>query len=43
MANVQLHTQAPDFVLKDFRGQAVTLSDFRGDRHVLLVLNRGFL
>jgi mycoredoxin-dependent peroxiredoxin len=30
-------TTAPDFTLKDQNGQPVTLSDFRGDRTVLLV------
>jgi peroxiredoxin len=34
---------APDFTLADTNGQAVTISDFRGDRHVVLVFNRGFM
>ena len=29
--------QAPDFTLKDQNGQRVTLSDYRGDKNVLLV------
>ncbi len=33
---------APDFTLTDTRGQNVTLSAFQGNRHVVLVLNRGF-
>jgi peroxiredoxin len=37
-----LDTPAPDFTLVDFTGREVTLSDFRGSRHVLLVFNRGF-
>jgi peroxiredoxin len=33
---------APEFELEDFSGNLVRLSDFRGERHVLLVFNRGF-
>jgi peroxiredoxin len=36
-------TTAPDFTLTDTQGQSVTLSSYRGDRHVVLVFNRGFL
>ena len=43
MAIVRLNTPAPDFALKDFLGQTVRLSDFRGKSHVLLVFNRGFI
>jgi peroxiredoxin len=35
-------TMAPDFVLPDYRGRMVRLSDFRGRQHVVLVFNRGF-
>ena len=42
MARVKLNTQAPDFTLTDFRGQSVSLNDFRGEKHVVLVFNRGF-
>lgn len=42
MPKVELHTQAPDFALEDFRGQMVRLTDYRGQKHVVLVLNRGF-
>lgn len=34
--------EAPDFALKDTEGRTVRLSDFRGDKHVVLVFNRGF-
>jgi len=43
MAKIQTHTLAPDFTLPDFQGNTVTLSDFRGTKHVILVFNRGFL
>ena len=34
---VEVGSQAPDFTLKDYNNQAVTLSSFRGDKPVLLV------
>ncbi len=39
---VQINTPAPGFTLDDFRGRAVSLSDFGGEKHVFLVFNRGF-
>ncbi|MGC8838465.1 MAG: redoxin domain-containing protein [Anaerolineae bacterium] len=42
MPRVDLNTPAPDFALQDFRGKTVRLSDYRGRKRVLLVLNRGF-
>jgi peroxiredoxin len=42
MPKVSLNTPAPDFTLKDYQGETVRLSDFRGKSHVLLVFNRGF-
>ena len=42
MSKVALNTPAPDFVLPDYTGKPVHLSDFRG-RSVLLVFNRGFM
>jgi len=35
--SVEVGDEAPDFTLRDQHGQQVTLSDFRGARHVLLV------
>jgi peroxiredoxin len=35
-------TNAPDFTLIDTEGQSVTLSQYQGDKHVVLVINRGF-
>ncbi|MBM9538240.1 redoxin domain-containing protein [Desulfobulbus alkaliphilus] len=43
MPRVQVNTQAPDFSLPDLQGRTVTLSDFFGHRHVVVVFNRGFL
>jgi peroxiredoxin len=34
---VEIGSQAPDFTLKDYNKQEVTLSSFRGDKPVLLV------
>ncbi len=43
MPKVTLNTPAPEFTLLDFNGKTVSLSDFRGKAHVLLVFNRGFV
>ena len=44
MANrIQLDTVAPDFVLDDWTGKPVRLSDYRNVKQVILVFNRGFL
>lgn len=43
MSKVELHAQAPDFALRDLHGRTVRLSDYRGQKHVVLVLNRGFM
>jgi peroxiredoxin len=42
MSKIQTNIPAPDFTLADFRGQPVSLSDFRGEKNVLVVFNRGF-
>ncbi len=41
MPKVQPGMSVPDFALKDVNGQDVRLSDFRNDKNVLLVFNRG--
>jgi peroxiredoxin len=40
MANKQSTAQTPEFALRDTLGRIVQLSDYRGDRHVVLVFNR---
>ena len=42
MARVRLREPAPDFTLESFQGRKVSLSDFRDERHAVLVFNRGF-
>jgi peroxiredoxin len=37
-----LNTPAPNFTLKDYKGESVSLADFAGKANVLLVFNRGF-
>jgi peroxiredoxin len=43
MPRVELNTQAPDFTLNDFNGKNVSLSDYAGQKNVLVVFNRGFM
>ncbi len=43
MAQISLNIPAPDFTLHDFRGEPVRLSECRGQSHVVLVFNRGFV
>ena len=42
MAQVEINAPAPDFTLTDYQGNEVSLSQFKGKQHVLLVFNRGF-
>ena len=42
MTKIQEATRAPDFRLTDTQGHSVTLSDYHGQNHVVLVFNRGF-
>lgn len=35
-------TLAPDFTVTSANGKKISLSDYRGRRHVVLVINRGF-
>lgn len=34
---------APDFTLDDLKGEAITLSEFKHVKNVLLIFNRGFM
>ena len=43
MASVSLNTEAPDFEIMDYKGDVFKLSNFRGKRNALIVLNRGFV
>jgi peroxiredoxin len=43
MAKIREANTAPDFTLTDTHGQSVTLSDYQGQKHVVLVFNRGFM
>ncbi len=40
---VELNTEAPNFTLKDFNGNEISLADYRGEKNVVLVFNRGFM
>ena len=42
MPRVEINIQAPNFTLNDFNGRSVSLADFRGQKNVLVVFNRGF-
>jgi peroxiredoxin len=42
MTDLAVGKQAPDFVINDFNGQPVRLSDFHGKKHVVLAFLRGF-
>ncbi len=42
MPKVSLNTPSPNFSLKNFAGETVSLADFAGKSNVLLVFNRGF-
>lgn len=43
MASIEVNKEAPDFEIEDFKGNKFKLSSFRGEKNVLLVLNRGFV
>lgn len=43
MSRVRVNAEAPAFVMRDFMDQEISLSSYKGKKHVLLVLNRGFI
>ncbi len=40
---INVNEPAPDFILQDIHGHEVSLSQFRGQKNVLLVFNRSFV
>ena len=42
MSKISMNAPAPDFVLADFNGKNIRLSDYKGNSNVLLIFNRGF-
>jgi len=42
MPQVAINKPSPQFTLKNFNGELVSLSDLRSQKNVLLVFNRGF-
>jgi peroxiredoxin len=40
---IEINLEVADFTLDDWQGNPVSLSDFKGKKHVVLVLNRGFM
>lgn len=43
MDSTEVNKEAPDFEIEDFKGNKFKLSNFRGKRNILIVLNRGFV
>lgn len=42
MSKVEINTIAPEFTLEDYKGNPVSLSEFKGKKNVILVFNRTF-
>lgn len=42
MNNIEINKTAPDFTMPDVNGKEFQLSQFKGEKNVYLVLNRGF-
>ncbi len=43
MTKLKKNTAAPDFTIKDVDGEEFKFSDFKGDKNLYIVLNRGFV
>ena len=42
LSRIAVGQPAPDFTLEDIDGRRVTVSSFRGHRHVVLIFYRGY-
>jgi peroxiredoxin len=42
MSRAELNKPAPNITLTDFTGREINLTDFQGEKNILLVFNRGF-
>jgi peroxiredoxin len=42
VAKIETGKEAPDFSAKEYSGKELSLSDFKDEKNVFLVLNRGF-
>jgi peroxiredoxin len=43
MSRAEINKPAPNFTLKDFNGNDISLENYQGKKNVLLVFNRGFV
>ena len=43
MPKVAIDQPAPEFKLKDYKGNTISLSQYRGKQTVVLIFNRGFM
>ncbi len=43
MPKVMLESNSPEFKLEDYQGNLVELSNYRNQKNILLVFNRGFV
>jgi peroxiredoxin len=42
MSQIKLNQAAPNFELQNFKGKTIRLSDYKNNKNVILVFNRGF-
>ena len=43
MSRIEINQKAPVFEVEDYLGNKISLHDYNGSHHVLLVFNRGFI
>ena len=41
--NLEINQEAPNFEIEDFKGNKFILNEFRENKNILIVLNRGFI